>query len=795
MLKPNIKVILRTILKSKIYTLINVSGLSTGMVVFILIMLYVNYEYSVDQYHQNKDNIYRIVKQEEGNMYLGKNRFAVTMAPLAPAVLDEFSEVKSATRVVRTWNALIKNGEETILEPIVYGIDPDCFKIFAFEYLKGNPETYLSEKYTVVISESIARKYYKDENPLGKILQYNEEVELEVVGVIKDMPANSHFRMDIMIPFETFLEITQRKDDLSNWNNSSYYTYILLYEKSDPKKLEEKFPAFMAKYSADQSNHGGNPSRLYLEEFSKIHLHSDIHFDLGATVNINRIYIYSTIAVLILLIACINYMNLASARAIVRAKEVGIRKVAGADRYNLVFQFLGESLYISFFSFLISLLFVSMILPYFEQFVELDLTLNFLQNPKLLIILLLVCFMVGIVAGSYPAFALSAYKPITVLKGHYARTFSGSKLRKTLVIIQFTISGCLIISALIITRQLTFIQNTDMGYTRDHILTFRLNDGDIRDRIPILKEELKKVPGVYNVAISSNLPHNISSSNFVMWPGKPEDVKWMIYSGQIDENYVDLFEIEIVKGRNFSREAGDENGVALINEVAAKALPWDDPIGKELVNWRDTCVIVGIIKDFHQHSLHQEIMPLQLFFNDNRRIVSVKISGDNLENTISEIKRIKGSFSNKYPFTYSFFDEEFDKAYKAEKKTGKMAKFFTIVTIIIACLGLYGLATFTAEQRIKEVGIRKVLGAPVHQLVYMLTKDFTLPVFFSFIISVPIAYYLMQNWLGGFAYHIEIGLLNFLATFVVMILVAWFTVGIRTFRVASINPVNSLRHE
>jgi putative ABC transport system permease protein len=765
------------------------------MVVFILIMLYVNYEYSVDQYHQNKDKIYRIVKQEEGNMYLGKNRFAVTMAPLGPAVLEEFPEVKSAARIVRTWNVIIKGHEETILEPIVYGIDPESFDIFSFSFLHGNPDTYLRKKYSVVISEKIARKYFEDENPIGQVLLYNEEVELEIGGVIKDMPLNSHFRMDIMLPFETLLGLTNRKEDLFKWNNSSYYTYILLQDNSDPASLEEKFPALMSKYSADEHIIAGHTTRLYLEKFSRIHLHSDIHFDIGPTVNIDRLYIYSTIAILILLIACINYMNLASARAATRAREVGIRKVAGAYRHNLVFQFLGESLFLSFFSLLASLLLVSIILPYFKQFVELDLTLNFLHEPRLLVVLLSVCLIVGLVAGSYPAFALSGYKPILVLKGYFSRSPGGSRLRKALVIIQFTISSCLIISALIITQQLSYIQKKDMGYERNHILTFRLKDNDILDKIPVLKEELQNLPEVLNVSVSSNLPNNISSSTYVMWPGKPEDIRWMIYTGEVDQDFVELFEIDIIKGRNFSIETGDKNGMVLINETAARALPWEDPLGRELANWRDTCTIVGIMKDFHQHSLHQEIMPLQLFLNEQRSTVSVKVSGYDLKHTISEIGRIKESFSDKYPFTYSFFDDEFDKAYKIERKTEKMAEFFTLITIIIACLGLYGLATFTAEQRVKEVGIRKVMGAPVYQLVYMLSKDFTIPVFFSFLISVPIANYLMKNWLDGFAYHINIELFHFLATLIIMILIAWITISFRTFRVASINPVDSLRHE
>jgi len=795
MLQHYLKTIIRTILKSKAYTLINITGLATGMVVFILISLYVNYEFGVDQYHKNKDRIYRIVKQEKGNIYMGNDRFAVTCAPLGPAIQEEFPEIEAATRIVSGWNTLIRNGEETILEPSIHGIDPEAFKIFTFEYLYGNPDTFLKDKYSAVISESIAKKYFKNENPIGKTFLFKEEIEFEVVGVIKDMPDNSSFRMDIMLPFVTFLEITGRANQLEDWRNSSYYTYFLINDGSDPSRLEEKFPALLEQHSEDQHDEGNFSTRLYLEKFSKIHLYPNTHFDHARTTNINSLYIYSTIAFLILLIACINYMNLATARATIRAKEVGIRKVSGAHRYNLIVQFLGESLLLTFISLIISLLIVVLCLPYFEQFVELDLSLNVLQNPDLLIILLVVCGFVGIVSGSYPAFTLSAFKPITVLKGNFSKSVKGSRLRSILVVTQFAISGCLIISALIITQQLTFIQNKDMGYDRDHIITLRFHDQDIVNKMPVFKEELEKARGVMKVSTSSNLPNNITNLNDIRWPGKPDDIFWSIYTCRVDYDFIDLYGIEIIEGRNFSREAGDEHGAVLINESAARLLPWKDPIGRELINWKDTCKIVGIVKDFHQHSLHQEIMPLQLFFNDSQWNVSIKILGNDIDESLAEIKKIKETFSDKYPFTYTFFDEEFDKAYKTEQKTGKLAKLLTLITIVIACLGLYGLASYSAEQRIKEVGIRKILGAPIGQLIYMLSKDFTLLVIISFIISAPIAYYFMQIWLSDFAYHINIGMVTFLGTLVIMILISWSTVGYRTFRVANSNPVNSLRDE
>jgi putative ABC transport system permease protein len=797
MIKHYFKVLFRTALKSKLYTSVNITGLSTGMVVFILIMLYVNYEYSVDAYHENKDRIYRIAKQEEGNMYMGDDRFAVTMAPLGPAVKAEIPEVEQSSRIARGWNPLIRAGDETHLERGIYGIDPDAFKIFTFEYVSGNPDSFLKEKYTAVITESVAKRYYQDQEPVGQTLQYEDKEQFKVVGVIKDMPVNSHFRMDIMIPFETLLEITNSARNLQEWGNSSYYTYILLHEDADPSAMEAKLATLAEKYIVDKDDPNDTPTRLFLQPFPKIHLHSDIHFDIGATVDIKQLYIYETIAILILFIACINYMNLASARATLRAKEVGIRKVAGAQRRDLILQFLGESLLITFCSLAISLVATVLIIPYFEQFTELNLSINLLHHPRLLIMLIGLCLAVGLFSGSYPAFMLSSFRPMAVLKGRYIKGAGGTGLRHSLVVVQFAISGCLIISSLIITRQLQYIQNKDMGYQREHIVTFRLMDKDLINKMPVLKEALLKIPGVLQVASSTNLPNSISSNTGVKWPGKPDDVEWSIYQGSIDASFISLYDMEIVEGRNFSPALDKSGRAVLINESAARELPWDNPVGQELINWKDTARIVGVMKDFHQHSLHLPIMPLQLFYRDSEWYVyvSIRITGDNIPQTLDKIQAVKESFSDTYPFTYAFFDDEFNHAYKKEQKTGKAVGWFTVITIIIACLGLYGLATFTAEQRIREVGIRRVLGARIMPLVFMLSRDFTYPVVISFVVAVPAAYFFMDRWLSDFAFHVPINPTAFVTTLIGMVIVACLTVGYRTFKVARSNPVDSLKEE
>jgi len=795
MLKHYLKLILRSFLKSRIYTLINITGLTVGMVVFILIMLYVNFEFSVDQYHENKDRIYRVAKQDRGNLYLGDDRYALTMAPLSPTLMEEFPEVESATRIVLNREVLIRNGEETIFEPIIHGVDPETFKIFTFEYKYGNPDVFLRDKYSAVISESLAAKYYEDDNPIGKTFSIKEENEYEfrIVGVIKDMPDNSHFRMKIMVPFKTLVEINGSKDDLQNWGNSNYYTYFLLNKDSDPDDLEAKFTTMLDRHTSYHDSKGDPLIILFLQEFTRIHLYSDIHFDIGIPGNPKRLYILSTIAILILLIACINYMNLSTARATTRAKEVGIRKIAGAYRHNLILQFLGESLLLVFLSLPISLLIIALSLPQFNQFFDLYLSFNLLKSPEYITILIVTCGFVGIVSGSYPALVLSDFKPISVLKGNFSRSAKGLKLRNLLVVIQFVISGVLIICTLIITQQLNYIQKKDLGYDREHIINLNVFDEDILNKIPVLKEELKKVDGVLNVTSSSILPNGSLGSNNIRWPGKDDAINWQICTGRVDFNFIDLYEIEIIEGRNFSREAGDENGAILINESAASLLDWEDPIGRKLSDWRDTCTIVGIMKDFHLHPLHKEIMPLQLFFHDSDKKISIKITSHNIEKTLAGIKKIKDSFSEKYPFTYTFFDDEFRKTYVAEQKTGKLVNWITIITIIIACLGLYGLAAFTAEQRIKEVGIRKILGAPAFHLMYLLSKDFTFLVIISFLISAPIAYFSMQKWLSSFAYHIDVSIFFFIITLIAMLIIAWLTVGYNTFKIVNANPVDSLK--
>jgi putative ABC transport system permease protein len=774
-------------------------GITIGMVVFILIMLYVNFEYSVDQYHKSKEKIFRIARQERGSFYLGSDHYALTMAPLGPALMEEIPEIEYAARILRIENSVIYMNSKSFYQPEIHAIDPQAFKMFSFDHLYGDPSSYLLNKYSVVVSQSWALKHYPGENPIGQSFSIKGDEKTDhtftISGVIKDMPSNSHFIMDVMIPFTTLVEITKGLYELQNWLNNNYYTYIQLRKGGDQDLLESKIADLLGKHIISNDSNGDPITLLYLQEFSKIHLYSDVHFDIGQTGNPNRLYILTAIAILIILIACINYMNLNTARAFTRIGEVGIRKVSGASKKNLIIQFIGESMFLVFLSFPVSLIIVGLALPNFNKFFELELSLNSLIDTWLIFMLLGVCIIVGFVSGIYPAFILSRYKLITALKGNHLISSNGNKLRYFLVVVQFAITGFLIVSTFIMMQQLNYIQKKDLGYNREHIIILEFRDIELLDKVHVLKDELLKVPGVLKVASSDMLPNGNRGSNNVRWPGKNENINWQICTGSADSEFIDLYDIEIVKGSDFSEDIPEESGAILINEAAARLLNWDDPIGRELSDWRDTCRIVGVMKDFHHHTLNKEIMPLQLFYYKNNRNISLKVSGYDLKKTLDGIKETKNKFSNKYPFSYAFFDVKFNAEYKKELKAGILSRWITVITIIIANLGLFGLAAFTTEQRSREVCIRKIFGADVYRLFGMLSRDLIIPVLVSFIISIPIGFLIMKKWLSNFAYHIEINLSIFGLAIIVMIFIAWFTVSYQTFKIARQSPLLSIMEE
>jgi putative ABC transport system permease protein len=641
----------------------------------------------------------------------------------------------------------------------------------------------------------MAKKYFGSENPLEKVLVCDGKDPLKVTGVMKDIPANSHFVMDFVIPFEFY----RTRTSLNNWGAFSYLTYLLLRKDADPQALEGKVTAVLGKHwKEEEGTDWAAKNSLFLQPLSKIHLYSHCDSEIAANSDIKYIYIFSAIALLILIMSCINYMNLATARSTRRSREVGIRKVVGAKRKQLMRQFLGESLVLTFIALIIAVIMVEILLPAFNSFIERDLSFNLLKNST---VLLGIFVLVGLLAGSYPALAISSFKPVTVIKGKYSSGPTGSALRNFLVVTQFTISIILLVCTFVVKNQLSFIKNRDVGYTKDRILVVKIRDEETRKKITAIKSVLLQHPDILSVSSSTSLPHAVNMKTGISWSGKAENVKALMCGSYVDYDFINLYGIKILKGRNFSRDfPSDEQGAYLLNESAVKSLGWKDPIGRDFAG--DSAgklmgKIVGIMKDYHLLSLHKKIEPLYLYKNPDMRIryLSVKIRANNIPGTIKFLEEKMKTFSPVYPFEYSFFDDIFSSVYRTEQKLGDAFGIFAFTAILIACLGLFGLASLSAESRTREIGIRKVLGATVTNVTLMLSKKFTRWVLLANIIAWPAAYYFMSNWLQNFAYRTTLGIEIFILSGLLALLIALGTISFQSIRAASTNPVESLRYE
>jgi putative ABC transport system permease protein len=764
-------------------------------------MLFVRTELGYDRYHENARTIYRVVQEQPGNYYLGSNVFAVTPGPLAAAMVQDFPEVLKATRVDDWSDVLVTVGDKSFLEKKVYWTDPQTFEIFSFPFVRGDRASALKDPSSVLLSESAASRLFGDADPVGRtiILQaFEMDSEFKVEGVFRDIPANSHFVMDIVAPFETMGKI--QKTDLTRWGSNSYYTYVLLKDGSDPRALEAKLVPFIAKYEAERGwKHEGQHSRYFLQPLTRIHLHSRTNFDMAQTGDIRFVLLFASIAVLVLVIACINYMNLATARSLKRAKEVGLRKVVGAGKGQLIRQFLGDSMVLTFLALLLAVGIVLAVLPAFRTFIERELSFNPFRDIVLMPALLLLAAVIGVVAGSYPAFFVSAFPPVAALKGTGASRARGRGLRNALIVFQFTASITLIICTVGVRSQLHFIHNRDMGYRRDQVIVLQPRGG-VRTGLEAFKTELRRNPAVVSVASSSCLPNNVTSNTSANWPGRPEDLEIPIYLIEADYDFAELYGLKLSRGRSFSRDyASDAGGAFLINESAGKALGWDDPIDREFTHNQRSKVtgrIVGVLKDFHMHPLHLPIMPLYIFLDPAKtNRVSVRIRGENIPATLAFVRKAWERFAPEYPFEYTFFDEIFDRAYRIERRLGTIFSVFAGLAVLIACLGLLGLAAFTAEQKTKEIGIRKVLGASSSGIVVLLTRDFMKWVVAANFVAWPVGYFAMQSWLRNFAYRTSLTVPMFLGAALAAFLIAAAVISVQTFRAATANPAESMRYE
>ena len=788
MFRNYMKVTLRTIGRHKVFAFINIFGLAVGMACVIIIMLWVQYETSFDKHHEKANRIFRVAK--ESHRYPPPRKSAMTPPPLSPALLQEYPEIEDSVRVCGRSGTLFSHDEKHFLEAY-YAVDPSFFKIFTVSFVKGDADTALDDPYSIVISEKIAKKYFGNRDPLGEVMQYDQKTDFKITGVIKNMPSNSHLMTDIFIPYEIWAQLSTT--DLSNWWWNGFYTYILLRPDANPLYIENKFDAFAKKY-------GIPTEKLFLQPLPSIHLHSHLSAEISRNTHISTLILFGSIAVLILIIACINYMNLTTARSSVRLKEVGTRKVVGAHRSQIARQFLGESTIMSLFSFALSLFLAFLFLPFFNSLAERQLSLNWESLTQILPSIIFLVLSVGLFAGSYPAFLLSSFKPITALRGIKGRRTQKTGLRNVLVVVQFCVSIILIIATLVVKNQLNYIKDKEIGFEKDQILVVTVRGDEIYENVGPVLEQLKMNPRILYSAPSQFLPNDVKSSTFARWPGMPKEIDIRINAGEIGYDYTELYGIEIVKGRSFSLEfPSDESGAFLINETAMKAMGEHFHLGMGFSHWGSPDPkgkIVGVMKDFHLLSLHEEIKPVYFYLNPNQGVrISMKIQGGNIPETIEYIRETMKKFSPNYPFEYLFFDDIFNMAYMDEQKMEKILALFGLIAIFIACMGVFGLSAFLVDQKRKEIGIRKILGADISKIIYLLSKDLVRLVLLANVIGWPLAFYAATRWLQNFTYRTKIGLDIFLLSAILILIVSMGTVSYHAIKAALANPAESLRYE
>jgi len=809
MIRNYIKTAFRSLMKNKGFTFINVLGLALGLATCLLIVFYVFDELSYDRYNTKADRIYRVNE----DLKLGENNvlYAVCMPPLAQALKSDFPYVENTVRIKYAGLSHVKKGTTNIPENKIAFADPSLFDVFTLPMVNGSPATALAEPNSVVITETIAKKYFGSTNVVGKTLTFENNAFYKVTGVIREMPLQSHFNYDFFISMSTFPDSRS-----AQWLRSDYNTYVLFKDAADHKKLEAAFPAFLNKYSGPEMQSqlkmsmaafekAGSFFRLNLTPLTDIHLRSKRTGELGPNSTIEYVYIFSAIALFILIIACVNFMNLSTARSSNRAREVGVRKVLGSSKTHLVFQFLAESILVTIAATAIALFAAIALLPAFNQLAGKDIVVNSHTFAWLLPALLIIVLVVGSLAGSYPAFFLSAFQPIDVLKGKLTAGFKNGGLRSVLVVFQFSISIFLIIGTLVIYKQLHYIQTRDIGYNRNQVLVVQ-NTFELNNQAQTFKQEIKQLPGVENATLTGFLPTSSAKNTSIFFKDASFDQKKALFpqTWEVDEDYINTLGMKMAVGRSFSAQMQTDSSGIIINEAAAKFLGLKDPLNKplyrsnggkqDLANSK-AYHIIGVVKDFNFSSLHDVISPMVLVLAHNTGALSIRVNTKNLPALMSQIQNKWSGLSPNVKMNYSFMDEDFDALYRSEQRMGTVSVAFASLAIIIACLGLFGLAAYAAEQRTKEIGIRKILGASISTIAAMLSLDFIKLVFIAILISLPVGWFLMNKWLQDFAYRVNIQWWILPLAGVTAILIAFITISFQSIKAALTNPVESLRSE
>jgi len=812
MFKNYFKIAWRNLLKNKTFSLINIIGLASGLACFILIALYVADELNYDRFNEKASRIYRI----NSDIVFGGNKLhmAVASDPMGATLKHDYPQVEEYVRFYNSnGSKLVRKGDQFINEENIGHADSTLFKVFTLPVIAGDPNTALNEPNTVVVSESAAKKYFATTDVIGKTIETNDNGKTiyKITAVMKDIPHNSHFNFSMIFSMDNV------QYQWGNFLSHNHQTYLLLKPGTDHKAFEKNFPQFINKYvltqaaqfmdikSMDDFEKAGNKLEYSLTPLTDIHLYSDRTAELGVNGNIQYVYIFSVIAIVVLLLACINFMNLSTARSASRAKEVGIRKVVGSEKRFLIRQFLTESILTTILSTVLAIAIAWLSLSWFNNLSAKELHIEDLLQPKYLFVLIALPIVVGFLAGIYPSFVLSSFNPIVVLKGKLSGGLKKSNLRNTLVVAQFTMSIFLIAATIVVFRQLNYIQTKKLGFNKDQKLIIN-GTGALGNNREAFRNEVSQLSGVKGSSFAGYLPVSGSSRNDVSFSTSPtmnEKNSLNMQVWNIDYDYIPLMEMEMVKGRNFSKQFGTDSTATILNEEAARLLGWDDPIGKKLYTYFQdqggnqliSREVIGVVKNFHFESMKEHIGPLCLRLANNSWATVFKVSTSDVKGLISNIESKWKAMAPGLPFRYQFMDDAFDNMYRVEQRTGKLGLTLAIIAIVIACLGLFGLATYTAEQRIKEIGVRKVLGATISDIVSMLSKDFMVLVLIASAVAIPLAWLAMNKWLQDFAYRINIGWWVFFAAGIIALLIALLTVSSQAIKAALANPVKSLRTE
>jgi len=796
MLKNYFKIALRTLRRYRGYSLINVGGLALGMACCLLILLYVSDELRFDRFHEKADQIYRIERLDLERGTAGNN----TAYPVAPAFEAAFPEIIHTVRMGRD-PVQVTREDVSFREERFYWTDSTLFDVFSFSLLRGDPRTALAKTNAVVITEAMAQKYFGTDDPLGQILTVkvydgNRVLPLEVTGVLENVPDHAHLQFDFLASMATGIDIYRRFETM--WGLSWVKTYVLLPEGYPTDGIAERIPALLDQYYGEGTS---DRMAMHLQPLTRIHLYSKAGSDTPG--DIAYVYLFASIALFILLLACINFMNLATARSAQRSKEVGMRKVLGAYRAQLAGQFMGESIMLAGLALLLALVVVAGLLPFFNDLTGKNLTLDVLGNGFFLLSLGGLALGVGVVAGSYPALFLSGFLPVEALKGRSAgRSGHAALLRKSLVVFQFSISIVLLIGTVVVHRQMSFLQASNLGFDQAQLLIIPVEDRSVQANMEPLKAALGQQAGVQQIAMASEaLPSRMNNSWGVRWEDVPEEEAVTMHVVAVDYDFFEMLGTTFVEGRNFAEAfATDATAGFILNEAAAKTIGWQKADGKALNVGGREGVVVGVVEDFHYQSFHREIAPVVYLmlpgtFRASPDNFIVRIAGSNVSGTLAGLKATWEQFSPEQPFEEVFVDQAFASLYQAEQRFTQLFNAFTLLAVVVACLGLLGLSSFMAERRTKEMGVRKVLGASTQRLMLLLSKEFIQLVLVAFVVAMPLAYFAMLRWLEEFAYRVELSWWMFLLAGLAALVIAWLTVGYHAMKVALADPVKALRYE